>query len=179
MLICYCAIQRKAVSTSHCSQPNTIEYEMAVDWIYLHEKTVNSFERLYKVLYFYVYICDASTLIVNGLTVLQKFLYLFAGAAWWKEESHEGPEGQVNKSCILTNLFWTMPSIPHQGLRIVFTCHSYKDRICAFMQDLYLKLCSYLQNIAFFLLPLVHEESLSGTSFWVQNSCHFWWSMTF
>ncbi|KAK1282888.1 hypothetical protein QJS10_CPB22g00359 [Acorus calamus] len=29
---------KNAVSTSHCSQPNTIEYEMAMDWEFLQEK---------------------------------------------------------------------------------------------------------------------------------------------
>ena len=51
-LLCLCTVvqlQRKAVSTSHCSQPNTIEYEMAMDWILVQEKTVNCFNRLHKV----------------------------------------------------------------------------------------------------------------------------------
>ncbi|XP_026659261.2 protein ANTI-SILENCING 1-like [Phoenix dactylifera] len=39
---------RRAVSTSHCSQPNTIEYEMAMDWILLQEKSVRWWERLFK-----------------------------------------------------------------------------------------------------------------------------------
>ncbi|RDX90601.1 Protein ANTI-SILENCING 1, partial [Mucuna pruriens] len=30
---------RNAVSTSHCSQPNTIEYEMAVEWLLRYEKS--------------------------------------------------------------------------------------------------------------------------------------------
>ncbi|XP_038988426.1 protein ANTI-SILENCING 1-like [Phoenix dactylifera] len=39
---------KKAVSTSHCSQPNTIEYEMAMDWILTQEKSVRWFHRLFK-----------------------------------------------------------------------------------------------------------------------------------
>ncbi|KAL4194659.1 hypothetical protein AMTRI_Chr05g60580 [Amborella trichopoda] len=39
---------RKAVSTSHCSQPNTIEYEMAMEWRLLQEKSDCWWKELYK-----------------------------------------------------------------------------------------------------------------------------------
>ncbi|KAH9305885.1 hypothetical protein KI387_010289, partial [Taxus chinensis] len=39
---------RKAVSTSHCSQPNTIEYEMAMEWRLLQEKSERWWNELYK-----------------------------------------------------------------------------------------------------------------------------------
>ncbi|KAG1337828.1 putative protein ANTI-SILENCING 1 [Cocos nucifera] len=39
---------KRAVSTSHCSQGNTIEYEMAMDWILLQEKSVRWWDRLFK-----------------------------------------------------------------------------------------------------------------------------------
>lgn len=39
---------RKAVSTSHCSQPNTIEYEMAMEWRLLQEKSECWWKELYK-----------------------------------------------------------------------------------------------------------------------------------
>ncbi|PKA51614.1 DNA (cytosine-5-)-methyltransferase [Apostasia shenzhenica] len=39
---------KKALSTSHCSQPNTIEYEMALDWLLLQEKYRRSWKRLLK-----------------------------------------------------------------------------------------------------------------------------------
>ncbi|KAH9326310.1 hypothetical protein KI387_006488, partial [Taxus chinensis] len=39
---------RKAVSTSHCSQPNTIEYEMAMEWLLLQEKSERWWNELYK-----------------------------------------------------------------------------------------------------------------------------------
>ncbi|KAG1365807.1 protein ANTI-SILENCING 1 [Cocos nucifera] len=39
---------KKAVSTSHHSQPNTIEYEMAMDWILAREKSLRWFHRLFK-----------------------------------------------------------------------------------------------------------------------------------
>lgn len=41
--------QKKAVSTSHCSQPNTIEYELALDWMLLREKQEKKFRILHKV----------------------------------------------------------------------------------------------------------------------------------
>ncbi|KAM0934955.1 putative BAH domain, RNA-binding domain superfamily [Dioscorea sansibarensis] len=40
---------RKAVSTSHCSQPNTIEYEMALEWMLAQEKSAASLNLLNKV----------------------------------------------------------------------------------------------------------------------------------
>ncbi|CAO2165501.1 unnamed protein product [Urochloa humidicola] len=40
--------QKKAVSTSHCSQPNTIEYDLALDWMLLREKQEKKFEILHK-----------------------------------------------------------------------------------------------------------------------------------
>ncbi|CAL4948791.1 unnamed protein product [Urochloa decumbens] len=40
--------QKKAVSTSHCSQPNTIEYDLALDWMLLREKQERKFEILHK-----------------------------------------------------------------------------------------------------------------------------------
>ncbi|CAD6258677.1 unnamed protein product [Miscanthus lutarioriparius] len=40
--------QSKAVSTSHCSQPNTIEYDLALDWMLLREKQDQSFRILHK-----------------------------------------------------------------------------------------------------------------------------------
>lgn len=42
--------QKDAVSTSHCSQPNTVEYDMAMDWVLLQEKSEFSRKMLYKVL---------------------------------------------------------------------------------------------------------------------------------
>ncbi|KAM1219661.1 hypothetical protein FF2_046060 [Malus domestica] len=39
---------RKAVSTSHCSQPNTIEYDMAMEWCLLQQKSDLWWEALYK-----------------------------------------------------------------------------------------------------------------------------------
>ncbi|XP_059640363.1 protein ANTI-SILENCING 1-like [Cornus florida] len=39
---------KQAVSTSHCSQPNTIEYEMAMEWCLLQERSESSWKRLYK-----------------------------------------------------------------------------------------------------------------------------------
>nr|CAB3473554.1 unnamed protein product [Digitaria exilis] len=40
--------QKKAVSTSHCSQPNTIEYDLALDWMLLQEKQEQKFRILHK-----------------------------------------------------------------------------------------------------------------------------------
>lgn len=39
---------KKAVSTSHCSQPNTIEYEMAMEWFLAQEKSDRWWDRLFK-----------------------------------------------------------------------------------------------------------------------------------
>ncbi|GLJ10413.1 hypothetical protein SUGI_0127810 [Cryptomeria japonica] len=39
---------KKAVSTSHCSQPNTIEYEMAMEWRLLQEKSERWWNELFK-----------------------------------------------------------------------------------------------------------------------------------
>ncbi|GLT69010.1 hypothetical protein SLA2020_411960 [Shorea laevis] len=39
---------REAVSTSHCSQPNTIEYEMAMEWCLLQERSELSWKKLYQ-----------------------------------------------------------------------------------------------------------------------------------
>ncbi|XP_062214815.1 protein ANTI-SILENCING 1 [Phragmites australis] len=40
--------QKKAVSTSHCSQPNTIEYDLALDWMLVQEKQERKFRILHK-----------------------------------------------------------------------------------------------------------------------------------
>ncbi|XP_041019366.1 protein ANTI-SILENCING 1-like isoform X3 [Juglans microcarpa x Juglans regia] len=39
---------REAVSTSHCSQPNTIEYDMAMEWCLLQEQSDFCWKLLYK-----------------------------------------------------------------------------------------------------------------------------------
>ncbi|XP_020578836.1 protein ANTI-SILENCING 1-like isoform X2 [Phalaenopsis equestris] len=39
---------KQAVATSHCSQPNTIEYELALDWLFLFEKYQRSKVKLFK-----------------------------------------------------------------------------------------------------------------------------------
>ncbi|KAF5456539.1 hypothetical protein F2P56_026009 [Juglans regia] len=39
---------REAVSTSHCSQPNTIEYDMAMEWCLLQERSDFCWKQLYK-----------------------------------------------------------------------------------------------------------------------------------
>ncbi|KAL0926327.1 hypothetical protein M5K25_002545 [Dendrobium thyrsiflorum] len=39
---------KQAVATSHCSQPNTIEYELAMEWLLLFEKYQRSKEKLFK-----------------------------------------------------------------------------------------------------------------------------------
>uniref|UniRef100_A0A0D9V2S9 BAH domain-containing protein n=1 Tax=Leersia perrieri TaxID=77586 RepID=A0A0D9V2S9_9ORYZ len=40
--------QKKAVSTSHCSQPNTMEYDLALDWMLVREKQEKKFRILHK-----------------------------------------------------------------------------------------------------------------------------------
>ncbi|KAL6615561.1 hypothetical protein ACP70R_037831 [Stipagrostis hirtigluma subsp. patula] len=40
--------QKKAVSTSHCSQPNTIEYDLALDWMLVREKQERKFRILHQ-----------------------------------------------------------------------------------------------------------------------------------
>lgn len=40
--------QKKAVSTSHCSQPNTIEFDLALEWLLLREKQERKFRALRK-----------------------------------------------------------------------------------------------------------------------------------
>ncbi|XP_062097242.1 protein ANTI-SILENCING 1 isoform X3 [Humulus lupulus] len=40
--------QRDAVSTSHCSQPNTYEYDMAMEWILLQERSDFLWKKLYR-----------------------------------------------------------------------------------------------------------------------------------
>ncbi|KAG8051393.1 hypothetical protein GUJ93_ZPchr0001g30566 [Zizania palustris] len=40
--------QKKAVSTSHCSQPNTMEYELALEWMLVLEKQEKKFRILQK-----------------------------------------------------------------------------------------------------------------------------------
>ncbi|KAE9609166.1 putative RNA recognition motif domain-containing protein [Lupinus albus] len=39
---------KDAVSTSHCSQPNNIEYEMALEWCLLQERSDKAWSRLFK-----------------------------------------------------------------------------------------------------------------------------------
>ncbi|XP_057478472.1 protein ANTI-SILENCING 1-like isoform X2 [Actinidia eriantha] len=39
---------REAVSTSHCSQPNTIEYEMAMEWCLLQSRSERWWKQIYK-----------------------------------------------------------------------------------------------------------------------------------
>ncbi|KAF8393360.1 hypothetical protein HHK36_021603 [Tetracentron sinense] len=39
---------KRAVSTSHCSQPNTIEYEMAMEWSLLQARSDSWWKKLYK-----------------------------------------------------------------------------------------------------------------------------------
>ncbi|KAF5185834.1 Anti-silencing [Thalictrum thalictroides] len=40
--------QREAISTSHCSQPNTIEYDMAMEWCLMQKKCERMWKQLYK-----------------------------------------------------------------------------------------------------------------------------------
>ncbi|KAI3996634.1 hypothetical protein MKX01_009466 [Papaver californicum] len=40
--------QTKAVSTSHCAQPNTIEYELALDWILMQKRSETCLQALYE-----------------------------------------------------------------------------------------------------------------------------------
>jgi hypothetical protein len=42
-------LQKKAVSTSHCSQPNTIEYDLALEWMLVREKQERKITILHKV----------------------------------------------------------------------------------------------------------------------------------
>ncbi|KAE8722721.1 hypothetical protein F3Y22_tig00013738pilonHSYRG00070 [Hibiscus syriacus] len=39
---------KEAVSTSHCSQPNTLEYDMAMEWCLLAETSNQSWKKLYE-----------------------------------------------------------------------------------------------------------------------------------
>lgn len=40
----------KALSTSHCAQPNTIEYELALDWILMQKRSEKFWRTLYEVI---------------------------------------------------------------------------------------------------------------------------------
>ncbi|KAK4854552.1 hypothetical protein QYF36_025777 [Acer negundo] len=40
--------QREALSTSHCSQPNTLEYDMAMEWFLQQERSDRALKALYK-----------------------------------------------------------------------------------------------------------------------------------
>lgn len=42
-------LQEEAVSTSHFSQPNTIEYDMAMEWFLMQSKSKKWWEMIYKV----------------------------------------------------------------------------------------------------------------------------------
>jgi len=50
-------LQSKAVLTSHCSQPNTIEYEMALEWMILKEAHTRKFRKLHEVGVILIKIC--------------------------------------------------------------------------------------------------------------------------
>ncbi|GAY48236.1 hypothetical protein CUMW_110190 [Citrus unshiu] len=39
---------REAVSTSHCSQPNSLEYDMAIEWSLLQERLDCAWKKLYE-----------------------------------------------------------------------------------------------------------------------------------
>ncbi|XP_022982080.1 protein ANTI-SILENCING 1-like isoform X1 [Cucurbita maxima] len=39
---------KEAVSTSHCSQPNTVEYDMAMEWCLLQERSQLTWKKLFK-----------------------------------------------------------------------------------------------------------------------------------
>lgn len=39
---------REALSTSHCSQPNTIEYDLALEWCLLESRSAFAWNALYK-----------------------------------------------------------------------------------------------------------------------------------
>ncbi|KAK2353946.1 protein ANTI-SILENCING [Trifolium repens] len=43
-----CRETRNAVSTSHCSQPNTIEYAMAIEWTQNHDQSEACWKALYE-----------------------------------------------------------------------------------------------------------------------------------
>ncbi|KAJ0090782.1 hypothetical protein Patl1_12865 [Pistacia atlantica] len=43
---------REAVSTSHCSQPNTLEYDMAMEWSLQQERTDYAWRKLHEQLIF-------------------------------------------------------------------------------------------------------------------------------
>ncbi|KAA3489971.1 Protein winged eye [Gossypium australe] len=43
---------KEAVSTSHSSQPNTVEYDMAMEWFLMTERSNQFWKKLYEVLCF-------------------------------------------------------------------------------------------------------------------------------
>lgn len=49
--------QREAVATSHCSQPNTLEYDMALEWSLLQERSDSAWGKLHEVynIFFKIY----------------------------------------------------------------------------------------------------------------------------
>ncbi|RXH72629.1 hypothetical protein DVH24_012313 [Malus domestica] len=47
---------KEAISTSHCSQPNTIEYDMAMEWCLQQERSDLLWRNLYKVLEIFIVI---------------------------------------------------------------------------------------------------------------------------
>ncbi len=48
-LLCFSILKKKAVSTSHCAQPNTIEYDMALEWCLLQERSNRWWNSLHEV----------------------------------------------------------------------------------------------------------------------------------
>lgn len=75
-----------AVSTSHCSQPNTIEYEMAMEWLLVQQKSVRSFNALHKV-------SDCEWLLLIAFIVILIFVFSwYSEASWWIERTDEETE---------------------------------------------------------------------------------------
>jgi hypothetical protein len=60
-------LQKKAVSTSHCSQPNTIEYDLALDWMLVREKQEKKFQILHKVDTILLKICIHASIMCQAL----------------------------------------------------------------------------------------------------------------
>jgi len=67
--------QKEAVSTSHCSQPNTLEYEMAMDWCLLQERSDLALRKLRQVSI--INSTNALDLIISGFLISARMLSFF------------------------------------------------------------------------------------------------------
>lgn len=105
-------VQKEALSTSHYSQPNTIEYEMAMEWCWLQSISKLWWKKFYKVWssISILNIIQNSIAAFIAFKLLNWLCWIRKGTRGGVEKTQGQSQVEVSTSVVSSNFSWWVPT---------------------------------------------------------------------